>query len=44
MGDFYAAKGEKDKAIENYKKALAIREYPVTRTKLDALMKQGTAK
>ena len=44
MGDFYSAKGEKDKAIENYKKALAIREFPVTRTKLDALMKQVPAK
>lgn len=37
LGDFYAAKGEKDKAIENYKKALSIKEFPVTRGKLKAL-------
>jgi uncharacterized protein len=39
LGDFYAAKGEKDKAVENYKKALSIKEWAETRSKLDALIK-----
>jgi predicted alpha/beta superfamily hydrolase len=39
MGDFYAAKGEKEKAVEFYKKALAIKEYPQTRKKLKDLSK-----
>ena len=37
MGDFYAATGDKPKAIENYKKALALKEFPDTRKKLDDL-------
>ncbi len=39
MGDFYAAKGEKEKAIENYQKALVIKDFQETRYKLNALMK-----
>lgn len=39
LGDFYAAKGEKEKAIENYRKALAIQEWADTRNKLNALTK-----
>lgn len=37
MGDFYLAKGEKDKAIDQFKKALTLREYPETRQKLNKL-------
>lgn len=39
LGDFYAAKGEKEKAVENYQKALDIKEWADTRTKLNALSK-----
>ena len=39
QGDFYAAKGEKDKAIESYKKALGVKEWPETRRKLNQLVK-----
>ena len=38
LGDLYDAKGEKTKAIESYKKALAIREVPDTRKKLNDLL------
>jgi len=37
MGDFYAATGDKTKAIENYKKALSLKEFPETRKKLQDL-------
>ena len=35
MGDFYATKGDKADAIDNYKKALSIKEVPAVRQKLD---------
>ena len=37
MGDYYAAKGDKASAIDNYKKALSIKEVPDTRQKLEKL-------
>ncbi len=37
FGDYYNAKNEKIKAIENYKKALAIKEVADTRKKLEKL-------
>ena len=37
MGDFYDVKGDKAKAIEYYTKALAIRNFPNTRQKLERL-------
>jgi uncharacterized protein len=37
MGDYYVAKGEKEKAIEHFKKALSLREFPETRKKLEQL-------
>jgi uncharacterized protein len=37
MGDFYDAKGDKTNAIDNYKKALSIKEVPDTRKKLEKL-------
>lgn len=37
MGDYYVAKGEKEKAIEHFKKALSLRDYPETRQKLEKL-------
>jgi predicted alpha/beta superfamily hydrolase len=40
MGDFYAAKGEKEKAIEYYKKALSIKEFAESRNKLNSLLKK----
>jgi Predicted hydrolase of the alpha/beta superfamily len=40
MGDLYDATGEKAKAIDSYKKALSIKEFPDTRVKLDALLKK----
>ena len=39
QGYFYAAKGEKAKAIENYEKALGVKEWPETRSKLNQLLK-----
>ncbi len=39
MGDFYDATGNKQKAIEYYKKALTIKEVPDTRKKLEKLLK-----
>jgi tetratricopeptide (TPR) repeat protein len=38
-GDYFVAIGEMTKAIENFKKALSIREYPESRQKLDKLLK-----
>ena len=38
MGDFYQADGNKEKAIEYFKKALSIREFADTRNKLNALL------
>jgi len=40
MGDFYDAKGDKAKAIENYKKALTIKDAPETKQKLEKLLKK----
>lgn len=37
MGDFYAAKGDKANAIDNYKNALSIKEVPAVRQKLEKL-------
>jgi predicted alpha/beta superfamily hydrolase len=37
LGDYYAATGDKAKAIDNYKKVLSLKEIPDTRKKLDAL-------
>ncbi|GEO04925.1 periplasmic siderophore cleavage esterase IroE family protein [Adhaeribacter aerolatus] len=39
LGDFYAAKGEKKRAIESYQKALTIKEFQDTRSKLEVLLK-----
>lgn len=39
LGDFYAAKGDKEKAVESYRKALSIKEWPDTRNKLNGLEK-----
>jgi predicted alpha/beta superfamily hydrolase len=39
MGDFFSETGDKAKAIENYKKALAIKENGETRSKLEKLLK-----
>lgn len=40
MGDYYAARGDKEKAIENYPKALSLKEMPETRGKLEKLKKE----
>ena len=37
MGDYFSKKGEKANAIENYKKALSIKEVPAVRQKLDKI-------
>lgn len=37
LGDFYQVKGDKGKAIEYYTKALALRDFPSTRQKLERL-------
>ena len=37
MGDYYDDRGDKQKAIEYYTKALTLRENPDTRTKLNKL-------
>lgn len=37
MGDYYLAKGEKEKAIELFQKALRIKDFPGTRQKLEKL-------
>ncbi len=37
MGDFYDVKGNKQKAIEYYSKALTIRDFPGTREKIEKL-------
>jgi tetratricopeptide (TPR) repeat protein len=37
MGDFYNAKGEKQKAIEHYAKALTLKDVSDTRRKLEKL-------
>jgi uncharacterized protein len=39
MGEFYARKGDGQKAIEYYKKSLSIRETADTRQKLEKLIK-----
>ena len=40
MGEFLEAQGNKQKAIELYKKALSIREFPVTRERLERLLNE----
>ena len=40
MGDYYDAKGEKANAIDNYKKALSIKEILYTREKLERLQEK----
>jgi tetratricopeptide (TPR) repeat protein len=40
LGDLYDAKGDKEKAIVNYKKALSIHEMPETKAKLEKLQKK----
>ena len=37
LGDYYAATGDKAKAIDNYKKVLSLKEIPDTLKKLEAL-------
>jgi tetratricopeptide (TPR) repeat protein len=37
MGDYYVAKGEKEKAVEHFKKAIILRDTPETRNKLEKL-------
>jgi predicted alpha/beta superfamily hydrolase len=37
MGDFYDAKGDKEKAVEYYSKSLKLHNSPVTRKKIDKL-------
>jgi tetratricopeptide (TPR) repeat protein len=37
LGDYYDANGDKANAIDNYKKALSIKEAPDTRKKLEKL-------
>ncbi|MEO6188252.1 MAG: alpha/beta hydrolase-fold protein [Ginsengibacter sp.] len=37
-GDYFVAIGNKPKAIENFKKALSLREYPESREKLNKLL------
>lgn len=39
MGDYYVAQNDKPQAIEYFSKALALREYPETREKLEKLKK-----
>ena len=40
MGDFFVAKGDKVKARAYYSKALAIRDFPDTRDKIQKLQQQ----
>ncbi len=40
LGDLYDAKGDKDNAIINYKKAMSIKEMPETKMKLEKLEKK----
>jgi tetratricopeptide (TPR) repeat protein len=37
MGDFYDARGDKQKAIEYYKKSLSMHDSPDTRKKIEKL-------
>ena len=37
MGDFYEAKGDKEKAIEYFAKALTLKENPDSRQKMEKL-------
>jgi uncharacterized protein len=41
MGDLFKAKGDKKKAIEFYTKALAIRDFPDTRKKIESLSRKA---
>ncbi|MDB5278577.1 MAG: hypothetical protein JWR61_3532 [Ferruginibacter sp.] len=40
LGDFYLAKGDTIKAIENFKKTLSLKAIPETKEKLDKLLKE----
>lgn len=40
LGDLYLAKGDKVKAIENFKKTLSLKLIPETKEKLDKLLKE----
>lgn len=39
MGDLYLAKGDRIKAVENFKKALTLKDIPETKEKLEQLLK-----
>jgi uncharacterized protein len=41
MGDLFKAKGDKKKAIEFYTKALAIKDFPDTRKKIESLSRKA---
>jgi hypothetical protein len=40
LGDLYLAKGDKTKAIENFKKTLSLKAIPETKEKLEKLLKE----
>jgi len=40
MGDYYNAQKNKEKAIEYFRKAYQIRQFPDTKKKLDELLQQ----
>ena len=40
LGDFYLAKGDKAKAIENFKKTLPLKAIPETKEKLEKLLEE----
>jgi len=40
LGDLYLAKGDKEKAIESFKKTLSLKAIPETKEKLDILLKE----
>lgn len=40
LGDFYLAKGDREKAIESFKKTLALKLIPETKEKLEKLLKE----
>ncbi|MBD0823277.1 alpha/beta hydrolase-fold protein [Aestuariibaculum marinum] len=40
LGDYYLATNNKEKAAESYQKALELKEYPLTREKLEQLKQQ----
>mgnify|MGYP003454923381 FL=1 len=40
LGDLYLAKGDKEKAIESFKKTLTLKLIPETKEKLEILLKE----